>query len=203
MIAALLSLVMAMFPGVQAPGPTQGAVLPFDVRAKQSLVLGKGDKSGETYYDVVVTKIPADGVLVKLPYTRKGGQFTFDLHQRLSLTPDFKDAEVTTIVEVITGGGSSVGVYTIIDKVSASGKFDETLTKVSKAEVDKYITPYSRKTVTIDTVPGPQSLSVVGKSTIVTRGTSSTRIDTPGVRIATVSKMKFAEATTGIRLSVD
>ena len=199
MIAMLLSLVMAMVPLAQ----TQGAALPFDVRAKQNLVLGKGAQSGETYYDVVVTKEAADGVLVKLPYTQKGGKFTFDLHHRLSLTPDFAAAEVTTIIEVITGGGTSVGAYTLIDKVSPGGKFDETIAKVSTADVDRYVTPFSRKTITIDTIPGPQSLSIVGKSTIVARGTTSTRIDTPGVRIATVSRMKFAEATTGTRLSVD
>ena len=199
MIAMLLSLVMAMVPLAQ----TQGAALPFDVRAKESLVLGKGAQSGETYYDVVVTREASDGVLVKLPYTQKGGKFTFDLHHRLSLTPDFAAAEVTTIIEVITGGGTSVGAYTLIDKVGPGGKFDETIAKVSTADVDKYVTPFSRKTITIDTIPGPQSLSIVGKSTIVTRGTTSTRIDTPGVRIATVSRMKFAEATTGTRLSVD
>ena len=198
MIATFLSLILAIVS--LAP---QGATLAFDIRAKQNLILGKGDKSGETYYDVVVTKSPADGVLVKLPYTQKGGKFSFDLHQRLSLTPDFKDAEVMTIVEAVSGSGTSLGVYTIIDKVTATGKFDETLTKVNTADVDKYVTPYSRKTITIDTIPGPQSLSIVGKSTIVTRGTTSTRIDTPGVRIATISKMKFVEATTGTRITLD
>lgn len=199
MIAMVLSFVMAMLPLAQ----TQGDVLPFDIRAKQNLVLGKGETSGETYYDVVITKEAANGVLVKLPYTQKGGKFSFDLHHRISLTPDFADAEITTIVEVITGGGTSVGIYTIIDKVRSGAKFDETIAKVSSAEVDRYVTPFSRKSITIDTVPGPQSLSIVGKSTILTRGTSSTRVDTPGVRIAEISRMKFVEATTGIRLSVD
>ena len=203
MIAMLLSLVMAMIPAAQTQSQNQGAVLPFDIRAKDSLVMGKGAQSGETYYDVVVTKAPADGVLVKLPYTQKGGKFTFDLHHRIALGPDFKDAEVTTIVEVITGGGTSVGVYTMIDKVMAGGKFDESIMKVSTADVDKYVTPYSRKTITINTVPGPQSLSIVGKSTITTRGTTTLHVDTPGIRIATVSRMKFFEATTGTRLSID
>jgi hypothetical protein len=200
MVAMLLSVILSMFPMSQS---SAGNPLPFEIRAKDSLIQGKGQTSGETYYDVVVTKQPADGVLVKLPYTQKGGKFSFDLHHRISLTPDFMDAEVTTIVEIITGGGTSAGVFNIVDKVPAGGKFDEAILKVSTAEVDRYVTPYSHKTITLNTIPGPQSLSIVGKSTIMKRGGTTRTIDTPGVRIAVISRMKFAEATTGTRLPVD
>jgi hypothetical protein len=199
MIAMLLSFVLAMAPFAQTPGN----VLPFEIRADKNLILGKGEKSSETYYDAVITKEPSKGILVKLPYTQKGGRFSFDLHHRISLTPNFADAEITTIIEVITGGGTSVGVYTLIDKVTSASQFDETIAKVSTAEVDRYITPLSRKTITIETMPGPQTVSIVGKTSIVTRGSTSTRVDTPGIRIATISRLKFAEATTGTRLSVD
>jgi hypothetical protein len=199
MIAMLLSFVMAMAPFAQTPGN----VLPFEIRADKNLILGKGEKSSETYYDAVISKEPSKGILVKLPYTQKGGRFSFDLHHRISLTPNFADAEVTTIIEVITGGGTSVGVYTLIDKVTSASHFDETIAKVSTAEVDRYITPLSRKTITIETMKGPQTLSIVGKTSIVTRGSTSTRVDTPGIRIATISNLKFNEATTGTRLSVD
>lgn len=199
MIAIFLSLVMAMVPFTL----TQGSVLPFEIRADKNLILGKGEKSGETYYDTVITKEASKGVLVKLPYTQKGGRFTFDLHHRVSLTPNFAEAEITTIVEVVTGSGTSVGVYTLIDKLGPASQFDETIAKVNTAEVDRYVTPLSRKSISIDTLPGPQTLSIVGKTSIVTRGPASTRVDTPGVRIATISKLKFAEATTGTRLSVD
>src|SRR5262245_23808248 len=144
MVSMFLSLILSMLPLTQT---SAGKPLPFEIRAKDSLIQGKGQTSGETYYDVVVTKQPADGVLVKLPYTQKGGKFSFDLHHRISLTPDFADAEITTIVEIITGGGTSVGVFNIVDKVSANGKFDEAISKVSTAEVDKYVTPFSRKTI--------------------------------------------------------
>src|SRR3954471_9484001 len=199
MIAMLLSFVMAMAPFAQTPAN----VLPFEIRADKNLILGKGEKSSETYYDAVITKEPSKGILVKLPYTQKGGRFSFDLHHRISLTPNFADAEVTTIIEVITGGGTSVGVYTLIDKITSASKFDEAIAKVSTAEVDRYVTPLSRKTITIETMKGPQTLSIVGKTSIVTRGSTSTQIDTPGIRIATISNLKFNEATTGTRLSVD
>jgi hypothetical protein len=199
MIAMLLSFVMAMAPFAQIPGN----VLPFEIRADKNLILGKGEKSSETYYDAIITREPSKGILVKLPYTQKGGKFSFDLHHRISLTPNFADAEVTTIIEVITGGGTSVGVYTLIDKITSASQFDETIAKVSTAEVDRYITPLSRKTITIETMKGPQTLSIVGKTSIVTRGSTSNRVDTPGIRIATISQMNFNEATTGTRLSVD
>ena len=199
MIAMLLSLVMVIVPYVQ----TQGNVLPFEIRADKNLVLGKGEKSGETYYDAVITRDATKGILIKLPYTQKGGRFTFDLHHRISLTPNFADAEITTIVEVITGGGTSVGVYTLIDKVSSGSQFDETIAKVNTAEVDRFVTPVSRKTISIETKPGPQTISIVGKTSMVSRGSTSTRVDTPGVRIATISKLQFAEAATGTRLSVE
>jgi len=199
MIAMLLYFVMAMTPFPQTPGN----VLPFEIRADKNLIFGKGETSSETYYDAVITKESSKGILVKLPYTQKGGRFSFDLHHRIPLTPNFADAEVTTIIEVITGSGTSVGVYTLIDKITSASQFDETIAKVSTAEVDRYVTPLSRKTITIETMKGPQTLSIVGKTSIVTRGATSTRVDTPGIRIASISRMKFSEATTGTRLSVD
>lgn len=199
MFGMILSLVMAMAPFTQ----TQARFLPFEIRADKNLILGKGEKSGETYYDAVITKEASKGVLVKLPYTQKGGRFTFDLHHRVVLAPNFGEAEITTIVEVVTGSGTSVGVFNLIDKVGPASQFEETIAKVSMAEVDRYVTPLSRKTITIETQPGPQTLSIVGKTTIVVRGSTSNRVDTPGVRIATISRLKFAEATTGTRLSVD
>jgi hypothetical protein len=199
MIAMLLSFVMAMAPFAQTPGN----VLPFEIRADKNLILGKGEKSSETYYDAVITKEASKGILVKLPYTQKGGRFSFDLHHRISLTPNYGDAEVTTIIEVITGSGTSLGVYNLIDKITPASQFDETIAKVSTADVDRYITPLSRKTITIETMAGPQTLSIVGKTSIVNRGSTSTRVDTPGIRIASISKLKFAEATTGTRLSVE
>jgi len=54
-----------------------------------------------------------------------------------------------------------------------------------------------RKTVTLDIKPGPQSLSIVGQMAIVTRGKTTTRIDTPGTRIAVVSNFKFQEIEAG------
>src|SRR5882672_9859710 len=146
MIAMLLSLVMAMVPFTQ----TQGNVLPFEIRADKNLILGKGEKSGETYYDAVITKEASKGVLVKLPYTQKGGRFTFDLHHRVSLTPNFAEAEITTIIEVVTGSGTSLGVYNLIEKIGPNSQFDETIAKVSTAEVDRYVTPLSRKSISID-----------------------------------------------------
>jgi hypothetical protein len=199
MLAILFSLVMAMSPFA----PIQAKALPFEIRAKDNLILGKGEKSGEVYYDVVITKEAANGIPVKLPYTQKGGKFSFDLHHRVSLTPEYKDAEVTTIVEVITGAGTSVGVFTFIGKIDAGGKFEEPIMKANTSEVDRYVTPYGRKTITLETIPGPQSLSIVGKSTVTTRGTSSTRIDTPGVRIATVSRMQFLPPVQGEKLNND
>jgi len=200
MVAMFLSLVLSMFPMTQS---SAGNLLPFEIRAKDSLIEGKGQTSGETYYDVVITKQPADGVLVKLPYTKKGGKFSFDLHHRISLTPDFADAEVTTIVEIISGGGTSMGVFNIVDKVPSGGKFSEVINKVSTAEVDRYVTPYSRKTIVLNTIPGPQSLSIVGKSTIIKRASSTRTVDTPGVRIAVISKLRFEEATSGTKLPVE
>lgn len=200
MLAILFSFVMAMSPFAQVQN--KGG-LPFEIRAKDNLVLGKGEKSGEVYYDVVITKEAANGIPVKLPYTQKGGRFTFDLHHRIALTPDYKDAEVTTVVEVITGAGTSVGAFTFIGKVDAAGKFEEAIVKTNPSEVDRYVTPYGRRTVTIETIPGPQSLSIVGRYSVTTRGTSSVRIDTPGVRIATVSRMNFAPAVLGAKLNDD
>jgi hypothetical protein len=193
MISLLLSLLLALPPLAQTLVQTQ-----FDVRAKENLLMGKGEKSGVTYYDVIITRQPTSGVLVKLPYTKKGGKFSFDLHHRLAMTEDFGlPAEITSVVEVLSGGTSSLGVYTISDVINPGAAFDEKVIKTSTAEIDKFVTPMSRKTVTMDVRPGPQSISIVGQMLIITRGTTTTRIDTPGIRIAAVSNFKFDEVTQG------
>jgi hypothetical protein len=196
MILMLISMLLAWTPFAQ-----ELKDIGFDVRAKQTLLMGKGATSSRSYYDVVITKDPVSGVLIKLPYTKKGGKFTFDLHHRIAMTEDFGlPAEVTTVVEILSGGTTSVGAYTIADQVSPGDKFDEPINKTSSAEIDKYVTPLSRKTITLDIRPGPQSISIVGQMLIISRGTTTTRVDTPGTRIATVSNFKFQETPQGTSL---
>jgi hypothetical protein len=198
MILMLISTLLAWTPFVQ-----ELKDLGFDIRAKQSLLMGKGADTGRAYYDVVITREPTSGVLIKLPYTKKGGKFSFDLHHRIAMPPDFGEpAEVTTVVEILSGGTTSTGVYTLVDTISEGAKFDENVAKASSAEIDKYVTPMSRKTVTLDIRPGPQSISIVGQMLVLRRGTSTTRIDTPGTRIATVSNFKFQEAPQGTRIEL-
>ena len=193
MILVLISMLLAWTPFAQ-----EVQDIAFDIRAKQSLLMGKGEETGRSYYDVVITSDPTSGVLIKLPYTKKGGKFSFDLHHRLAMTEDFGlPADVTTVVEVLSGGTTSIGAYTIADKINPGDKFDEPIRKTSSAEIDKYVTPLSRKTITLDIRPGPQSISIVGQMLIISRGATTTRIDTPGTRIATISNFKFQEAPQG------
>jgi len=196
MILMLISMLLAWTPFAQ-----ELKDIGFDVRAKQNLLMGKGADTKRSYYDVVITRDPVSGVLIKLPYTKKGGKFTFDLHHRIAMTEDFGlPAEVTTVVEILSGGTTSVGAYTISNNVNAGDKFDESINKTSSAEIDKYVTPLSRKTITLDIRPGPQSISIVGQMLIISRGTTTTRVDTPGTRIATVSNFKFQEGPQGTTL---
>jgi len=196
MILTLISMILAWTPFAQ-----ELKNIDFDIRAKQSLLMGKGATSGRSYYDVVITRDPTAGVLIKLPYTKKGGKFSFDLHHRVAMTEDFgATAEVTTVVEILSGGTTSVGVYTIADKINSGDTLDEPINKSSSAEIDKYVTPLSKKTITLDIRPGPQSISIVGQMMIISRGANTTRIDTPGTRIATVSNFKFQEAPQGSQL---
>src|SRR5579884_790982 len=134
MVSFLLSLLLAFAPFVQTTTDYQPAR--FDIRARDNLILGKGAASGSTYYDVVITRQPSQGILLKLPYTRKGGRFSFDLHHRIAMTSDFAAAEVTTIVEVITGGTTSIGTFTISDKITPGEKFTENIVKTRAAELD-------------------------------------------------------------------
>src|SRR5207244_13189480 len=146
MISLLISMLLAWTPFAQ-----EGKDIPFDIRARQNLLMGKGGTSGSAYYDVVITRQPTQGILIKLPYTKKGGKFTFDLHHRIAMTEDFGlPAEVTTVVEVLSGGTTSLGVYTIADQINPGDKFDEPIVKASAAEIDKFVSPMSRKTFTMD-----------------------------------------------------
>jgi hypothetical protein len=193
MILMLISMLLAWTPFAQEVKDIE-----FEIRARPNLLMGKGATTGQPYYDVVITKQPTAGVLIKLPYTKKGGKFSFDLHHRIAMTEDFGlPAEVTTQVEVLNGGGTSTGAFTIADKINGGDKFEEPINKSSTAEIDKFVMPLSRKTITLDIRPGPQSISIVGQMLIISRGTTTTRVDTPGTRIAVVSNFKFQETPLG------
>ena len=200
MLSMVLSLLMFFSPLAQQ----QNAELRHEVRADASRLLGKGQTSGLNYYDVIITRQPNAGIPIKLDFTRRNTTFSFDLHHRLSLSPDFVyPADVTTTVEVISGGTVSLGIFTAINTIKAGDAFEESIDKVSKAEVDRYVTPIGKKTVTMKLAGGSQSLSIVGQSVIVTRGTRTTRVDTPGQRIAVVSNFKFLEDRPGTPLTID
>src|SRR4051812_23932471 len=169
MVLLLISMLLAWTPLAQ-----EAKDLEFDVRAKANLLMGHGVSSGRPFYDVIITGQPTAGVLIKLPYTKKGGKFSFDLHHRVAMTDDFGlPAEVTTVIDVLNGGGISTGRYTIADKISAGDKFEEPVQKTSNAEIDRYITPLGGKTITLDIRPGPQSISIVGAMVMITRGTTT------------------------------
>jgi hypothetical protein len=200
MLSTLVSLLMLFMPLAQQ----QSAQLLYEIRASPTLIMGKGLTSGLTYYDVVITRQPNSGVLVKLDYSRRSTAFSFDLHHRLALTPDFPyPAEIITNIEVLSGGTTSIGTFTIIDTIKSGDAFEEMIDKVSKAEVDRSVTPIGKKTVTLKLASGSQSLSIVGQAVTLKHGTTTTRIDTPGQRIAVISNFRYQEDQAGTILNVD
>src|SRR3989441_5497259 len=145
MISLLISVLLAWTPFAQ-----EVKDIPFDVRARQTLVMGKGAASGSTYYDVVITRQPTQGILIKLPYTKKGGKFSFDLHHRIAMTEDFGlPAEVTTVVEVLSGGPTSLGVYTLAHPIKGRDKFAEPIHTANAPENNRFGTPLPRQTLTL------------------------------------------------------
>jgi hypothetical protein len=196
MLLFLVSLLLTWTPFAQ-----EAKDIGFDIRANEKLLMGHGVTTGRPYYDVVITRQPTAGVFIKLPYTKKGGKFSFDLHHRIAMTDDFgTPAEVTTSIVVLSGGTTSIGHYTMVDEIKPGDKFEEPIQKTSSAEIDKYVTPMSRKTISFDIRPGPQSLSIVGEMLSITRGKTTTNIDTPGTRIAVVSNFKYQEFQAGSSL---
>lgn len=195
MLSMVLSLLMALTP------LGQQTALQFSNRADAKLLFGKGQTSGREYYDVVVTRQPTQGILIKLDYTRIPIKFSFDLHHRVSLDPGFVyPAEVITNIEILSGGTTSIGTYSVASTIKAGDVFEETIDKVSKADVDRYVTPMGKRTISLNLVPGSQSISIVGQSVVVMRGTRTTTINTPNQRIAVVSNFKSEENRPGTAL---
>jgi hypothetical protein len=202
MLALVLSLLMVVTPLGQQngrlPGPKE---LQCDNRAAEKLLMGKGRTSGSDYYDVVITRQPTAGILIKLDYTRSPTKFSFDLHHRVSLDPAFVyPVDIITNIEVLSGGTTSIGTYTISGTIKAGDVFDETVDKISKADVDRYVTPIGKRRISLNLIPGSQSISIVGQSVIMTRGTKTTRIETPGQRIAVISNFLYEENRPGTPL---
>jgi hypothetical protein len=196
MLSMVLSFLVWLTPLAQ-----QSVELRYDIRAAQKLLMAKGTTSGRDYYDVVITRQPTDGVLIKLDYSRRPTKFSFDLHHRLSLDPNFAfPADVITNIEVLSGGTTSMGTFTIASTIKAGDVFEEAIEKISKADVDRYVTPFGTKRISLTTIPGSQSISIVGQSVVIQRGPRNTRIETPGQRIAIVSNFKFEENRAGTPL---
>jgi hypothetical protein len=198
MLGTLLAFFMAISPLAQQPE------LKWDLRAAEKLLMGKGQTTGRAYYDVVITRQPTAGILIKLDYTRRPTKFSFDLHHRLSLDPNFTyPAELLTNIEVLSGGTTSIGTYTISTTIKSGDVFHESINKVSNADVDRYVTPFGTRRIELSLIPGSQSISIVGQSVIVTRGTRTTRVETPGQRVAVVSNFKYEENRAGTQLGLD
>lgn len=204
-LAVLVSILAAGSPSWAQNGDgTEDAPALMDIRASDSLMFGVGEESGSQYFDVPITRLAGDGVLIKLGYTQRGGELTFDLHHRAGLSPDFGlPAEIMTVVDVITGSSGRIGTFTLLSTVSEDERSDESLIRVSDAEVDRYVTPLGRRTITLKTEPGPQSISIVGRELTITRDGFVTRVDTPGTRIAMVSNIRFKETRPGETLTFD
>ena len=195
MLSMVLAFLLAFTPLAQQP-----EVL-WSNRADAKLLFGKGQTSGREYYDLLITRQPTAGVLIKLDYTRRPVKLSFDLHHRLSLDPGFVyPAEIITNIEVLSGGTTSLGTYAIATTVKAGDGFEEIIDKISKADVDRYVTPLGRRTISLNLVSGSQSISIVGHSVVVSRGTRTTTIDTPNQRIAVISNLKAEENRTGTQL---
>ena len=197
----VLLMGVSLIPTATAEQQTVGAEMPFDIRARANLFFGTGVTSNQRYFDVPITQLPEEGVLIKLPYTQKGGQLTFDVHHRVGLSDDFGlPAEIMTVIEIMTGGTNKLGTYTLLDDIGPDAAAAEEIIRASDAEIDRYISPLVTKTISINTLPGPQSISIVGRDLNITRQGRTTLIDTPGTRIAMVSNIKFTEIREGTPL---
>jgi len=200
-LIVLLLLGLLVSPVAVAQEQTVGDELNFEVRARGNLCFGTGVLSNERYYDVPITQLPDQGVLIKLPYTQKGGQLTFNLHHRVGISEDFGlPAELMTVIEVMTGGTNRLGTYTMLDDVGPDAVAAEEINRASEAEIDRFVSPLVTKTITINTLPGPQSISIVGVNLNISRQGRTILIDSPGTRIAMVSNIKFAEIREGTPL---
>ncbi len=179
----------------------EGESLEFDIRARENLFFGTGAESGSDYYDIPITEHPNEGVLIKLPYTQKGGELTFDVHHRVGQSQDYGlPAELMMVFEVVTGGANILGRFTLLHDISADTTAVEPIDRASDAEVDRYVSPVMVRTVAIKTDPGPQSVSLVGRNLNITREGRTVLVDTPGTRIAMVSNIRFEETREGTTL---
>jgi hypothetical protein len=200
LIALIMTTVGA--PGAIAQVQSVDEEQAFEVRARPNLFFGTGVSSNERYYDVPITDQPSEGVLIKLPYTQKGGKLTFDVHHRVAMSEDFGlPAEIMTVIEVLTGGTNHLGTYTLLDDVGPDARPAEEINRASDAEIDRLVTPLVTKTIEINTDPGPQSISIVGRDLNISRSGRTTLIDTPGTRIAMVSNITFETIREGTPLS--
>jgi hypothetical protein len=181
----LIALFLSLASAVPLFAQGDGESLEFDMRARENLFFGTGVESGKQYYDIPITEHPTEGVLIKLPYTQKGGTLTFDVHHRVGRSQNFGlPAELMMVFEV--------------DTMPV-----EPIDRASEEEIDRYVSPLMIRTVTIKTDPGPQSISLVGKNLNITREGRALVVDTPGTRIAMVSNIQFEETREGTTLEFE
>lgn len=184
--------------------PQTGEAPLLEVRAREALRFGAGVSSGSDYYDVPIVRQADQGVLIKLGYTQRGGELSFDLHHRAALSEEFGlPAELMTVVDVLSGSSTPMGTFTLLSNVGESASPDEEIDRASDAEVDRYVSPLGRRTIRIKTEPGPQSVAIVGRELTITREGFITHIDTPGTRIAMISNIRFVETRQGETLTFD
>jgi hypothetical protein len=200
----LIALFLSLASAVPLFAQGDGESLEFDMRARENLFFGTGVESGKQYYDIPITEHPTEGVLIKLPYTQKGGTLTFDVHHRVGRSQNFGlPAELMMVFEVVTGGANILGRFTMLHDIALDTMPVEPIDRASEEEIDRYVSPLMIRTVTIKTDPGPQSISLVGKNLNITREGRALVVDTPGTRIAMVSNIQFEETREGTTLEFE
>ena len=177
MLSMMLSLLMFLIPVAQQPN----AELLYEVRVPDTLTAGKRQN-----FRPCVLRRPhhPSAELRRSDQARlQSKEYNVLLRSPSSRCRSIRHLRIlrTSLrtVEVLSGGTTSIGTFTIVDTIKSGDVFEEVIDKVSNADVDRYVTPFGKKTITMKLGASSQSLSIVGQSVIMTRGAKTTRIDTP------------------------
>jgi hypothetical protein len=111
MIGAVLTAPMALGQARRSTLPAATAMRTEAAKVTCPQSLGQGVQTGRSFCDVLVTREPAEGVIIALPAHTGAVTLTFDLHNRHTVHSEFRTAK--DLFDRIAGGSGPAGVKAV------------------------------------------------------------------------------------------
>ncbi len=185
-------------PRRRAPAPRKPAVVPLKVDTAAIAcpnLLGRGVRTRLEFCDVLISRNPADGVLITIPPHEGPAFVTFSLHNRHTYSEEEVRAR-RAYARYTAGVGLLTMAGDLLNRAAVQSEFFAETDLFDRIQGDagprglKAVAPIGAEQVRIQVDPKTTQVSLLGEKLLVTRRDQTATYTIVGTPIASVSNIK-------------